>query len=230
MKPLMAALVLTASTHAGEAVEDGKWVIQFESPAPAKAVPKVPWNVRAEMLVVHVSLADGLRLMPTLVGPDATPAVNEIHALLSKGKAKLIGAPIQWARSGNRALSESTAGIMYPAHEELWGVQSVRIGVRFDTRSAGINLEYESAVAADGHTIELNIVGQHVTLEGMRGLVPKPAKLGDGVNTLPEFRKAQVTTSITAKSGRWMLIHRSVVDAGHFELFLLRATALPTSP
>lgn len=217
-------------------------------------------NVRCELLVVRVPQAEGLRLRPILrEAKRAAAGVSELLAMIADGKVELIGMPILWTQSGQRAVTETHEEIRYPTEDfpsagpqnsipapmtpelieymrrqQLLAVlfDFITVPTAFEVRNVGVTLEIEPMVAPDGRTIEIALVPQHVSFEGMGAVSELSKAKQDWRFQQPQFRFFRTTTSITAQSGEWQLLNASVLRerAPAMEFFLLRVTAFPSRP
>jgi hypothetical protein len=91
------------------------------------AEPK--WNVRTELLAVRVPQETGLKLRPALRDSNTVEAaVSNIYAMISRGEATLVGAPIVWSESGRSHLGDGT----FPRRDESWTIEEYRYGTEFE--------------------------------------------------------------------------------------------------
>ncbi len=214
------------------------------------------WSVRAEMLVVRVPQSAGLRLRPILREAKTVPAgVAELHAMIARNAAELIGAPVLWMQSNQRGVTETVEEIRYPT-EFVWHSVPQNfnpvsgyvpappppspyfpfslpfdVPIAFETRNVGVTLEMEPTVGPGGQLIDVNIVPQHVSYEGVTRLFSTTGG-NDWRYQQPKFRFLRTTTVLTCRSGEWQLVNVSVLrePARTLEFFLLRVTALPVHP
>jgi len=208
------------------------------------------WNIRIEMQVVAVPAALAVPLVAELLDEQKIePAYAKIQELLAKGVAKLIGWPIITTRSGERAVAEAINEIRYADEynpptvsytPNVSTTDTVKIEPKadvtlfeatpstFQTRNAGVTLEVEAALSADAKTIALNLVPQHVRLEGYHKItIEKPETGGKVVVEQPQFDTMKVTTQLTVRNGQRVLmgVYRVSEPPNHLEFFILKAEA-----
>jgi hypothetical protein len=216
-----------------------------------------PRNIRTELLVVRVPEPAGLRLRPILrEAKSVEKGVTELHAMIARGDADLLGAPVLWQRSGQRTMTETIEEIRYPTTFE-WrsvpqnfnAIQPVKpappplppyfpfpipydVPFGFETRNVGVTLEFEALASADGRTILLNIISQLVTYEGIIRIFDSPGDGSDWKHQQPRFYTSKTTTSLTVISGEWRLLHVSVRPATPraLDFFLIRVTSFSAAP
>ena len=216
----------------------------------AFASPLRAQNVRCDLLIVRVSLADAMRLRPILLEPGRVAAgVSELHTMIADGKAELIAAPVLWTKSNQRAVTETLEEIRYqtefdpPSAPTLFGARTpptweqivqrrlfhfITVPTAFEVRNAGVTLELSPVVADDGRTISLDLVPRHVSYEGDAPVSTTALSRAEWRWQQPKFRTFVTTTSLTVRSGEWHLHNGSVLRApARMEFFLLRATAVP---
>jgi Flp pilus assembly secretin CpaC len=176
-------------------------------------------------------------------------AYARIQELLAKGTAQLLAWPIVTTHSGQRALVEAIDEIRYATEFDpptvsftpsFNAAETLKIEPKadvtlfeaipttFETRNVGVTLEVEPVVSADGKTIKLDLVPQHVRLKGYHKVtVEKPSTGGKVVVEQPEFDVLKVTTSLTLKNGQRVLmgVFRVAEPPKHLEMFLLKAEA-----
>jgi Flp pilus assembly secretin CpaC len=239
MKPLLAILLAFAS---------GAVSVWSADPA---TEPRTP-DIRLEMQVVAVPVSIGYTLAGEMKSKDKIEAAyTRVQELLATGTAKLIGWPILTTRSGQRAIYEDIEEIRYATeyHPPTVGVApdvSTNAPIKvhptvdvttfdgvpaaFETRNAGVTLEVEPILSADGKTIDLNIVPQHVRLKGYRkATIEGAARKGKVVVEQPIFDTKKVTTSFSMRNGQRVLLGVFPTDepTNHLELFILKAEVIP---
>jgi hypothetical protein len=244
MKPFLALLLACAFSRA---------VADVTVPADAALKP----NVRIEVQIVAIPEAIAIPLTTELKDKAKIEgACAKVQELLDKGVGKLIGWPIVTTRSGQRAVIEAVKEIRYATEFSPPTVQ-VQPGVpidakvkvapevdltalegvpaTFETRNAGVTFEVEPVLADDGKTIELNLVPQHVRLDGyhkteLESSAPKSSapKMKASVEQ-PEFHTNKITTSISIQSGQHMLlgVYPTNDPPKHLEFFILKAEVVP---
>jgi type II secretory pathway component GspD/PulD (secretin) len=209
-----------------------------------------PANVRIEMQVVAIPEEIGVPLITELMDEQKIEsAYARIQELLAKGKAQLLGWPIVTTHSGQRAVVEAIDEIRYATEFDpptvsftpsVNAAETIKIEPKadvtlfeaipttFETRNVGITLEVEPEVSADGKTIKLLAVPQHVRLKGYHKVtVEKPSTGGKIVVEQPDFDMIKVTTILTLKNGQRVLmgVFRVSEPPKHLEMFLLKAEA-----
>ncbi len=103
----------------------------------------------------------------------------------------------------------------------------------FETRNTGVSLEVEPTVGFDGKEIGMDIIPKIVRHLGFWTFVDGAFPNGAVSHSLqPEFRTARILTYVRVPSGKPVLIGSFVVPKPepHVELFILRATAIRTTP
>ena len=219
----------------------------------AFALPAGAQNVRCELLVVRVAQAEGMRLHPILRSERVAAGVGELRAMIANGKAELVGAPLLLTTSGGRGVTETIEEIRFatefdppvgpgrfnvspaaqlqpqkPVHPVIRLIPPIDVPTAFETRNVGVTLEIEPTVASDGRTIEVNIVHQYSSHEGVTRLFSTTGG-HDWRYQQPAFRTLGTTTSVTCISGEWRLLNASVLGApARMEFFLIRVSAIPT--
>lgn len=216
----------------------------------AAAVEPV-WTVKVEVQMVAVTPLDALELVPELRGERSIEAaVQKLQGMIANEEAELLGWPIAVARSGTRSVAETAEEVRYPTEFDppvlpqnfsiapspldwLWlrgGLGWTAITpTAFETRNSGQTLEVEPLVEASGARVALSITAQCVRLVKFHEFRGEKALNGiEGVMVQPEFSCYKLTGSLTARSGRWMLLSSSVEQQPkpRVILFLLRAVAM----
>lgn len=227
-------------------------LIAFVLVTPGLCAEPAPVNIRVEVQIVAIPDELAWSLTNDFAKPEKVePAYARIQELLKKGGAKLIGWPTVTTHSGNRAVVEAIHEIRYATEYDPPTVSftpSVEmkketiiepradvtllemIPTAFETRNVGVTLEVEPTLSADGKTIELNLVPQHVRLKGFNKItIEKPASGGKIVVEQPEFVTKKVTTSFHLRSGQRMLMGVYPTDEPpkHMEFFILKADVVP---
>jgi general secretion pathway protein D len=100
----------------------------------------------------------------------------------------------------------------------------------FDTRNTGITMEVEPIIAADGLTIDLNLVPQHTRLKRFNKVAIGNASGTKVIVEQPEFDVMKVTTGLTVRNGQRVLVSVFNVTepADHLEFFILKVEAKKT--
>lgn len=232
------------------------FVLVFLPISATRGAEKRIMNVRIELQVVAIPEDLAMPLIADLMAKEKIdPAYVTIQDLLARGAAQLVGWPIITTQSGQRAVIEAIDEIRFPTkfsppiisftpdvdtkvpvkiEPKVDLTQIDAVPVEFETRNNGVTLEVEPVLAGDGKTISLNLVPQHVRLDGYQKMtIEKQAAEGNpgGKVTVeqPKFSTMKVTTSIVLRNGERMLlgIFRTNDPPRHIELFLLKAEAIP---
>jgi hypothetical protein len=96
----------------------------------------------------------------------------------------------------------------------------------FETRNLGVTLGVEPWISPNDQNITLNVDSQHLWLKAMTEVAVESEKTEDKVVVeQPEVNSTRVVTSLTVRSGKWILLGVSPAPegSGDLELFLLRA-------
>lgn len=243
MKRLLLAFALVLLAVSGAALS-----AEPEHAQPATDSP----NIRIELQVVAIPEQIGIQLATEMKSKDKIEAAHaRIQQMLAKGTAKLIGWPIVTTRSGMRAVIEDIKEIRYateyhpptvsinpntPVEPAIKVAPTVDVvtfeGVpsAFETRNTGVTLEVEPVLKEDGKAIDLNIVPQHVRLEGFHKItIEGAARKGKVIVEQPEFKTNKVTTTVTMQSGQRILmgVYPTEDPPKHLEFFILKVEAVP---
>lgn len=219
--------------------------------APAEEQKRLP-DVRVEVQVIAVPEPIAIALVPDMKSKDKIEAANaRLQEMLAKGTAKLIGWPIVTTHSGQRAVVEAIKEIRFateyapptvnvasnvpadPAPKVIPSIDATTFEgfpSAFETRNAGVTLEVEPVVSADGKSIDVNLVPQHVRLKGYHKVTLEgAAHKGKVVVEQPEFHTNKITTSLSLKNGERVLMGVYPIDdpPKHLEIFLLKVELVP---
>ena len=102
----------------------------------------------------------------------------------------------------------------------------------FEKRDAGVTLEVEPTVEADGVTVEVQVAPQHVTLTGWHKLSVENSHAEKISVEQPDFHTIKTNTRLTVTSGQSALLafQKLPETPGRIEVFILTTTVLkPTS-
>ena len=102
----------------------------------------------------------------------------------------------------------------------------------FDKRDAGVFLEVEPTVGADGVTVEVRVAPQHVTLTGWHKLSVENSHAEKISVEQPDFHTIKTQTNLIVTSGQSALLafQKLPETPGRVEVFILTTTVLkPTS-
>lgn len=203
-------------------------------------------TVRVDVQMVSVPLAAGLELVPAFRDEKTIErAVARVQGMLARDEAALLGWPVVWVRSGERAKSgtneelrsETTFQPAAPPQNFIGGYPVIvnptkpkwgpHIPIAIDTDYLGSSLEVEPNVADDGHTIGISIAAQFRRFIGYRAYRGQASPIGiRAIVQRPDFAGTNVTTTLSVRSGRPVLLGVFVMHGPdpHLGLFILRAT------
>ena len=216
----------------------------------SQEVADAKWNVQVEMQIVALPEDLAVPLVPDFLDEKKIEAAYaKLQMLIASGKAKLVGWPILTTMSGQRAVIESIEEMRFPSEFKQPGVEVAKppagkeaekaepkpaastfdaTPAAFETRNAGVTLEIEPVVSADGHSISVNLVPQHVRLHTYKKSTLELPR--DGTKLVveqPEFHTSKVTTSLTLQNGerKFLGAYKVADPAGHMEFFILKVGA-----
>ena len=212
---LLAALFLVCAPVA---------VLLADDPKPVSPVALPRWNVRLEVLMVELSEAKALALLPDLRDDTKIDAAcAQLLTAVKNKEAKLVGYPVVYSNDGQRASSLTSAEKVYPTQFD--GSASP---TSFEKRNMGPALDAECQVSANGEWIQMTGQIQHVELLQFDPYDVSPRQAG-GISKIeqPQFYCARDTQELALHSGQSALVgvHKLVKPEGDMELFILRATA-----
>lgn len=204
---------------------------------------KAKWNVRVDVQMVAMPEANALLLLPDLRADDdqkVAAAVAQIQEMIKRQEARLIAWPMVVGLDGERVVSETIVEEKYPTEfnpplvpQSPGGpgphVEKLSpIPTAFEVRNAGVTLEAETRVLADGKMIFLNLVPQRVAL--LRFETHSTGKTKDGGTITvdqPIFGTEKTNAALTLRNGQHLLlsVHKLEDPAGYVEFFILRAVA-----
>ncbi|RYD83849.1 MAG: hypothetical protein EOP84_07115 [Verrucomicrobiaceae bacterium] len=225
------------------------WVVGSSAEEPV-------WTVKVEMLMVSVPPSTSLSLLPKLRDEKSTAAaIEELWRWIEGGDAELLGYPIAMVGNGGRSVAETVEYVRYPTEEDWdrsgtamnydalnylrpfprdWRSIYSKLGwgpitpLGFEDRNVGEKLEVEAAVKKGDDRIQLSVTAECVRVLRFKEFAGMEALNGvTGVAVRPEFASFRFTSSLTARSGEWMLFSSFVQPQPrpHVILFLLRAVS-----
>jgi hypothetical protein len=204
-------------------------------------------DVRTEFLVVQMPQATALKLIPQLRDPrQSEEAAAGLWESIVREEIKLVELSVNRCLSAHRSVNECYQEIRYPTEfnppsvpqifasttpfiEQLALKHPLDIPTSFETRNAGLTLEFEP-VASSSSVITLSIVSRLVELCEMKRFLADPVTQEPNTQyAQPQFRTSGVTTSIDLPTGKWQLVNVFVLPGPRPEmrLSLLRCTLLP---
>ncbi|MCW1924536.1 hypothetical protein OKA05_18365 [Luteolibacter arcticus] len=179
---------------------------------------------------------------------------SELHERAVKlalaGGAEIVDTNVLIARSGEKALTESIAEVIYPTEWEppdLGGAQLPLDAKQefppilrpsdfsFETRHAGTLLEIEPMVSEDGGFIDLRLAFEMVDLESLATWMEFRDEWGDASVKMPIFDTRRLTSAITLVPGTFELFNvftpkpAAVPAAATRQLVFVKADVLPVS-
>ena len=185
---------------------------------------------------------------------------REIHEramkLAANGEAEIVETCVLIARSGEKALVESIAELIYPTeydpssprHAVAQGLADGNFPVfrylrpadvitnSFETRNTGSTLEIEPTVGRGGKMVDLRISFEMVDRAGLTTFTEFRDQWGDGSSRMPIFDSRRMTGSLTLKSGvfgLWSIFNprpAAVPAATTRQLVFVRADVLAIGP
>ena len=216
---------------------------------PAKAV-NAKWLVRVEVLMVQMTQAQALALVPGLRDPRTVDeSFAKVMAAIEQKQAILVGYPVVSVLDGAKGVSETILEKRYPTEfDPATGDESVAankakeapakgnlidkdlvIPTAFETRNIGVTLEVEARVLGTGEWIYVEAYPQHVTFLGTDGWVPpgEEARSLYGRFGQPEFSDTKTRGELIVRNGRRVLlgVHTLEKPAGQVEVHILQASA-----
>jgi hypothetical protein len=178
---------------------------------------------------------------------------SELHERALKlalaGGAEIVDTNVLIARSGEKALTESFAEVIYPTEWEPPGLGAPQLPldlkqefppyfrpsdfVSFETRNAGTTLEIEPMVSHDGGFIDLRLAFEMVDRESLATWTEFRDEWGDASVKRPIFQNRRLTSAITLVPGAFELFNvftpkpAAVPAAATRQLVFVRADVLP---
>ena len=102
-------------------------------------------------------------------------------------------------KSGIKSMTESLDEVRYATEFAPGSMKgAVPAAMAFETRNVGDTIEFEPVIGPDGHTCEVSLVPQRVSLAGFRELAGAP---GDPTVAQPLFVMQKLITSTTLEAG-----------------------------
>jgi hypothetical protein len=167
--------------------------VKNAGPAPAGA-EEIQWITPVLVLEVYaLPKADALAIFESERGNAAR--YQRVIDLAKTKNARLEILTALTTKSGNRAVTESIDEVRYATHFEPGVAKGAPVeALTFETRNVGDTLEFEPVVGPDGHTCQLSLVPQRVSLAGFRELATAP---GDPPAVSPRFTAQKLNTTMT---------------------------------
>ncbi len=229
-----------------------------QSPAlvnPAGPIAKEPaqGNVAIELRCLSLPQALAVPLIRRLRSGDLaeqSKVMTELDELLTAGKVTLQGWLVATTHGAEKAAVEDIEEIRYgteflPMRAEVFladrdgspnsqpdsvKVDAEPIASGFDTRNLGVTLEVQPTIAADGKSLVIDFMAQHVRLKSVDRIVVErefttEKKSQKTSVEQPRFTTFKVQTSFTMKSGEHRLIgiFRGPEGDKTLEIFILSA-------
>ena len=194
----LALISLHAQTpKPAEPAKGGDPFVKNTGAAPAGAAEALWRNVVLVLEVYALPKEDALAILESERGSAAR--YQRVLDLAQTKKARLEILTALTTKSGQKAITESLDEVRCPTEFTPGSTKgAVPAASNFETRNAGDTLEFEPVVGPDGHTCELILVPQRVSLIGFRELAGAP---GDPTAAQPLFVTQKLTTSTTLEAG-----------------------------
>ena len=153
---------------------------------------------------------------------------DEAVKLALAGGAEIVETNLLTVRSGNRAIADSIAEIIYPTeYEPPSGVDATPGGSlgegnfpyrytrafdaaftsSFETRNTGVNLEIEPTIAAGGRTVDLRVYFEMIERASLTTWTEFRDPWGDASVRMPVFDSKRVTTGVSLADGVFELLN-----------------------
>ncbi len=178
--------------------------VAVQATPPSVTAPVSLADARLELLVYTLDREAARRILKE--NSDSARSHRAVQELVSSGQANVEIARMMTTKSGQRAVSEETTEVIYPASTQPPGhyPDATPAGPRspasvgsFGTRSVGMTLECEPVIGPDGRVVDVNLVPQLVSYAGALRVTGVAAKYP----AQPLFTTRKLTTSVTAAGG-----------------------------
>lgn len=184
------------------------------------ALPKLI-QVQMEWIEMDHATVTDLLFLRDLKG-DSTGLRKEVQSLVKQGKAEIAETAICFARSGQKATTESVKEMIYPTEyepaeipnevqinasttaETLARLATPPTPTAFETRNVGTTLEIEPLVGADNKTIDLRFAPEIVKDQGETKWQTMKDSLGNENHiSMPLFYTMRMSTGLTLQDGQY---------------------------
>ncbi len=154
-------------------------------------------NVVLVLEVYALPKEDALAILESERGSAAR--YQRVLDLATTKKARLEILTALTTKSGQKAITEARDEVRYATEFAPGSAKGAApVATTIETRNVGDTLEFEPIIGPDGHTCELSLVPQRVSLSGFRDLAGAP---GDPTVAQPLFVMQRLVTSTTLDAG-----------------------------
>lgn len=227
-------------------------VLLFAAGAAFADGPEAKHDITVELRCIVLPQATAIPLIAKLrlaKMPEREPALAEIDGLLAKGVARLAGWPFVTVHDRQKATVEAIEEIRFASQFEgttnnvyvsddqgkltkqpssAISADSEPVASGFDTRNVGVTLEIEPTVYAEGRTVSLSVVAQHVRLQAIDRLtieheLTSEKRSEKTIQEQPRFSTLKMQSELFLESGEQRLIgiFRVPGEENQIELFIL---------
>ena len=211
---------------------------------PASAPPpEHRWLTRTEVLFVALPTEKALAWLPDLRDESKVDATyGQLIAAIERKEARLIGDPVVYTPSDQKATTEAIFEKIYPTQYEVPsapqnpGASAVpatahydSVPTAFEKRNAGVTVEVEPKVRDErGQRVQVLMSAQHVEYDGMDAFQFQRGPDVTGKIEQPRFFTNKESFETTIRSGQRVLIgaHKSQ-HTDEIELHVLQVTVTP---
>lgn len=185
-------------------------------------------QIRVQVEFIDVSHEQLTELMfGEKVAANDSELRKQVAQLVKNGKASIMETMLCVTTSGQKATTESIEEFIYPTEYEPAGISvesllkerngenvikdilDSAVGpnpTAFETRNLGPALEIETALSADGKTIDLRIVPEIVHHVGNQVWAEWKSEQGNAPVQMPTFYALRLNTRITLTEGNYLLL------------------------
>lgn len=204
---------------------------EFDPLGPEIPLDHLPKQVMIQVEWIELSHEDMTKLLapPNLERPKTLNSANHgplrvrLSRMIEADEAKIFESSIVFAKSGQRAKTESIREVIYPTEYDpataKTGDDSDEAGsgngsvilvppnpVAFECRNVGVTLEVDPVIGADGMTIDLNLNPEIVYFVENLNFGEYEVSGAKVDLEMPVFYTMRVTTSITTRAGEYTFI------------------------
>jgi hypothetical protein len=216
-------------------------------------------SARAENVVRHVRVIVQVVEVPhaalTKWTTGETLPGREIHEramkLAAGGEAEIVETCVLMARSGEKAIAESIAEIIFPSEYEPPGSDLLPLNkadssafrykrafessvmTSFETRNTGVTLEIYPTIGGGNRMVDLRVSFEMIDLDSLTTWTEFRDRWGDASVRMPEFESKRLTSNITLAPGVFELWNAftpkpaAVPAAATRQLVFVRADLVP---